>query len=170
MRRILLGSLLGAILLPAGAQVSEIYRCIGENGRPLYTSEKRDTEGKQCQVVQRTVSVVPAPPKKEPAAGRAASVPKAEKNPGPASFPRETASSRSSARDKQREILEREVGQEKALLAKAKQLLAEQEAIRQGDERNYAKVLERLKPYQDTVELHEKNVEALERELQNLSR
>ena len=31
-------------------------------------------------------------------------------------------------------------------------------------------VLDRLKPYQDTVEVHEKNVEALKRELGNLSR
>jgi hypothetical protein len=31
-------------------------------------------------------------------------------------------------------------------------------------------VIERLKPYKDTVEVHEKNVEALKRELTNLSR
>jgi hypothetical protein len=56
------------------------------------------------------------------------------------------------------------------MLADARKKLSEQEAIRSGNEQNYAKVLERLKPYQDTVEVHEKNVEALKRELGNLSR
>ena len=56
------------------------------------------------------------------------------------------------------------------MLSDSRKKLAEQEAIRGGDEKNYARVLERLKPYQDTVEVHEKNVEALKRELGNLSR
>jgi hypothetical protein len=83
---------------------------------------------------------------------------------------RESASDRASARDRQREILESELKTEEALLAKAKQALAEQENVRMGDERNYAKVLERLKPFQETVELHEKNIAALKRELGNLYR
>ena len=43
-------------------------------------------------------------------------------------------------------------------------------AMREGGERNYARVLERLQPYKDRVETHEKNVEALKRELANTSR
>ena len=46
--------------------------------------------------------------------------------------------------------------------------LAEQESIRSGDERNYARVLERLKPYQDEVGRHQKNVDALRAELNQL--
>ena len=45
-----------------------------------------------------------------------------------------------------------------------------QESVRYGDERNYAKVLERLQKYKDAVEVHEKNVESLRRELTNLYR
>ncbi len=56
------------------------------------------------------------------------------------------------------------------MLADARKKLAEQEAIRTGDEKNYARVLERLKPFRDSVEVHEKNVEALKREIANLSR
>ena len=46
----------------------------------------------------------------------------------------------------------------------------QQEQVRTGEERNYAKVLERLQPYKDSIETHEKNIEALRRELANLNR
>jgi len=60
--------------------------------------------------------------------------------------------------------------QEETLLAEAKRKLSEQEQIRTGDEKNYARVLERLQPYKDAVEVHNKNIEALKRELANLYR
>jgi hypothetical protein len=66
--------------------------------------------------------------------------------------------------------LEQELATEEGLLAQAKQALAEQEAIRNGDERNYARVLERLQPYKDNVDLHQKNIEALKREIGSSSR
>ena len=44
------------------------------------------------------------------------------------------------------------------------------EAIRTGDERNYARVEERLKPFKESVETHQKNIEALRREIANQSR
>ena len=57
------------------------------------------------------------------------------------------------------------------MLADARKKLAQpQEAVRSGNESNYAKVLERLKPYQDTIEVHEKTSKTLKRELTNLSR
>ena len=86
------------------------------------------------------------------------------------SFPKETPTDRLKGREKQRAILEGELSQEEQLLAQAKRELAQQESTRSGDERNYAKVLERLQKYRDNVEVHEKNVEALKRELSNLYR
>jgi hypothetical protein len=53
-------------------------------------------------------------------------------------------------------------------LEKAKKDLAEQEGIRSGDERNYQRVLDRLQPFKDAVAVHERNIEALRRELGNL--
>lgn len=141
----------------AHAQVTEIYKCVEPNGRPLYTSDKRETLGKKCELVSREVNIVPA----QKAAPRAAT---------PGSFPKESAADRASAKGRQREILEKELATEEQLLAKARKQLAEQEAARTGDERNYARVLERLQPYKDSVETHEKNVAALRRELANLNR
>ncbi len=57
---------------------------------------------------------------------------------------------------------------EQQLLSDARQKLAEQEGIREGDERNYARVLERLKPYQEEVSQHSKNIEQLRGELGRL--
>jgi len=92
------------------------------------------------------------------------------KTPTPASFPRETPADRVSAKAKQKDTIQKELSQEESMLEDARKKLSEQEAIRTGDEKNYAKVLERLKPFKDTVEVHQKNVEALKRELVNLSR
>jgi len=141
---------------PALAQVETIWSCKDSNGRTHVTNLKEDTVGKDCRIVQQQrVTVVPAA---KPGAK------------SPAGFPKETTSDRASSKAKQRDTIERELAQEQSMLADAKKKLADQEAVRSGDEKNYARVLERLKPYQDTVEVHEKNVEALKRELNNLSR
>ena len=172
MWRTLLVVLAAAVALPVRAQqpppaqqppATEIFKCRGPDGHWTYTNDRREGEKMKCEVVTRQVNVAPAPPppaRPSPSAGRGR----------PADFPKETASERSNARERQREILEQELTTEQAALAKAKQDLAAQEAVRSGDERNYARVEERLQPYKDTVETHEKNVEALRRELTNLYR
>lgn len=138
----------------ARAQLETLWNCKDANGRTTLTNQKSDTTGKDCRIVQQErVTVVPATKVKSPA-----------------SFPRETPADRVSSKAKQKDTIEKELTQEEAMLADARKKLAEQEAIRTGDEKNYSKVVERLKPYKDTVEVHEKNVDALKRELTNLSR
>jgi hypothetical protein len=153
----------GLALAPAWGQAQQditIWSCKDKDGRTHVTNLREDTAGKNCKVVQQTrVQVVPAatmsakPPVKPPTA-----------------FPREDAQTRASAKSRQREILERELAQEEVSLGQARKELAEQDSVRYGDERNYAKVLERLQKYKDAVELHEKNIESLRRELSNLNR
>ena len=149
------------VLVVAGSahaqQVTEIYKCVDANGRPSYTNDKREAEKQKCEVVARQINTAPANP------GGA-------KNGRPADFPRESSSDRASARERQRAILEKELATEQAALAKARQDLAAQEAVRTGDERNYARVEERLQPFKDSVETHQKNIQALQRELANLYR
>jgi hypothetical protein len=141
-----------ALALPAHAQRTEIFKCVDASGRASYTNDKRETAGKQCEVVTTQINVAP-PPK-----------------PAARSFPRESAADRVGATGRQRDILEKELAAEEQDLVKARQALAEQEAVRSGDERNYARVLERLQPYKDRIETHEKNIEALKRELSSLGR
>ena len=143
----------GSVRAQSG-QLETLWNCKDTNGRTTLTNQKSDTTGKDCRIVQQErVTVVPATKMKSPA-----------------SFPRETPADRASSKAKQKDTIEKELTQEEAMLADARKKLAEQEAIRTGDEKNYSKVIERLRPYKDTVEVHEKNVEALKRELTNLSR
>jgi septal ring factor EnvC (AmiA/AmiB activator) len=148
---------LSAGLLPMSAhaqsQVTEIFKCRNESGQVTYTNDRRKAEKQKCELVTSQINVAPS---KAPAAAR------------PQSFPRETSRDSVSARERQREILERELAAERSALDQARQALAEQEATRSGDERNYARVQERLQPFKATIENHEKNIQALQRELGNL--
>jgi len=144
-----------ALGLAAGAAHADMYRCeIPGKTSPLYTNDPRDTRGKKCTVVSKEINVVPAP--------------KAAAKPAPRGFPKESSADRASAKERQREILEKELAREEGLLEKAQQALEAQQSVRYGNEKNYARVLERLQPYKDNVDLHQKNVEALKRELRNL--
>lgn len=159
MHRFWASVVVGAVMaLPARAQnnsVTEIWKCRGADGRWTYTNDRREAEKHKCEVVTRQVNVAPLPPQRAPAAR-------------PGSFPRESAAERERRSANSREILEKELATEEQALGKARQDLAAQEDVRFGNERNYARVLERLQPYKDAVETHEKNIEALKRELSNL--
>jgi chromosome segregation ATPase len=134
-----------ALAAPCGHAYSEVYKCPDASGRPTYTNVKRDTVGKKCTVVSKEVQVVPSQ-----APNRDKSAPTVDRN------------------QNRRKILESELQNEQQLLGDAQQKLTEQESIRNGDERNYARVQDRLKPYQDAVEQHTKNIAQLRDELGRL--
>jgi len=146
----LIGWVFLALATPCGHAQSEVYKCPDASGRPTYTNVKRDTVGKNCTLVSKEVSVVPAQVPARAVQSSAVS---------------DAASVRSGNR---RRILESELQNEQQLLSDARQKLTEQEGIREGDERNYARVLERLKPYQESVTQHTKNIEQLRSELGRL--
>ena len=160
MRLILRFALLGAVACQqvyAQAAVETLWNCKDKDGRTILTNQQQDTVGKECRVVQQQrVTVVPSA---KPGASKSSQ-----------NFPKESTADRLNAKDKQRQTLERELSQEEAMLADAKRKLMEQEQIRTGDEKNYARVEERLRPYKDAVEVHNKNIEALKRELANVYR
>ena len=145
-----------AAALPAHAQVTEIFKCKSPDGHWTYTNDKREAERQKCEIVTRQINVAPAQKPPPP------------RNTNAKDFPRETPQDSANAKARQRDILEKELAQEQQALAKAKAELAEQENVRFGNERNYARVEERLQPFKDSVETHEKNIEALRRELGNL--
>jgi len=146
----LIGWIFIAMAAPVGHAQGEVYKCPDTSGRPTYTNVKRDTVGRNCTLVSKEVSVVPA---QAPARAMQSSA-----VPGTATVRNEN----------RRKILESELQNEEQLLSDARLKLAEQEGIRSGDERNYARGLERLKPYQEAVNQHAKNIEQLRGELGRL--
>jgi hypothetical protein len=152
-----LGLVAALVFVLAAPARGDTFKCIDANGRATYTNMKEETKGKNCSVVMREISVVPAVP---PARSAAA-------NPSPAGFPKVDPATQKNRDGARRRILEEELSGEAKALAQAKTELTEQESIRTGDEKNYQRVLDRLQKYKDEVERHEKNVEALKKELSN---
>jgi hypothetical protein len=128
------------------------------NGRATYTNMKEETKGKNCTVVSREISVVPAIPAARTGAA----------SPSPPGFPKVDPATQRNRDDGRRRILVDELSNEEKALEQAKAELAQQESVRSGDEKNYQRVLDRLQPYKDGVERHEKNVAALKKELDNV--
>lgn len=147
--------LMCALAAPAWA---DTFKCVDANGRATYTNMKEETRGKNCTLVMREISVVPAAP-----AARVA--PPAASPPG---FPKVDPATQKTRDEGRRKILEDELSSEEKALARAKAELTEQEGIRTGDERNYQRVLDRLQKYKDEVDRHQKNIEALKKELANV--
>ncbi|MGE5522695.1 MAG: DUF4124 domain-containing protein [Rhodospirillaceae bacterium] len=154
MRTLILALLLGAC---ASSLRAEIWECTDEGGNRRFTNIKAEARGcKQLNV--GPINSVPPPPK--PAAKAPAAT--------PSNFPKVDAQTQQQRDIDRRKILEQELTNEQKLLEQAKKELAEQESIRQGNERNYQRVLDRLEPYQKRVQLHENNIANLKKELSGL--
>jgi hypothetical protein len=141
-------------LLAATPAAAETCKYVDKDGRVTYSNVPiKGARKVSCFAPPR------APAASAPAPGEATA---------PAPQPRVDNNTQRARDDERRRILESELAAEEEQLAQAQKALAEQESIRQGDERNYARVLERLKPYQDAVAQHEKNVGSIRQEISNL--
>lgn len=146
-----------ASLLVAAPATAEIYKCVDAEGHTTYTNEKSRASG--CKVLANDVPVSSVP-------GAAAATPKPAANPG--GFP-SVSNDQQKARDSERRrILEAELATETGSLEEARKALTEGEAVRLGNERNYQKYLDRIQGLKDNVALHERNVDALRKELSKL--
>jgi hypothetical protein len=137
----------------ASAAHADVYKCVDDGGRITYTNDKPTVKG--CTLLSRDQAVTSVPMKKSAAAT-------------PSSFPRVDDATQKSRDDDRRKILEQELASEQELLADSQKELAAQEAVRNGDERNYQKFLDRVQPYRDKVKQHETNIAKLKTEINNL--
>ena len=153
--------LLGVVIQMATATVrADIWECEDPGGNKRFTNIKLEAKGcKQLTVTPNVMSPQQAAP-------GSATQPRQGSSDG---FPKVAPQVQQQRDNDRRKILETELANEDKLLQAAKRDLAEQEGIRNGDEkRNYQRVLDRLDPYQKKVKLHEDNVANLQRELANL--
>lgn len=143
------------------AQANTLYKCQGPDGRTTYTNQKM---GKDCEIISqdKPVSTFAAPPTQKP------------KQATPADFPRVNGDQQKARDNDRRAILEKELANEQKSLAAAKQELADQENLILPEERiagggiQGAKREARIQSYRDKVQLHERNLESLRKELANL--
>jgi hypothetical protein len=151
------------LVAAAGPLQADIYKCVSPNGDVLFTSDQVEAKQKKCTQITVTPNVVSPPPPGGAAPNRGR-----EAQPSLGSFPKVAPQVQQQRDNDRRRILETELINEQKNLQDAKRELAEQETIRQGNERNYQRVLDRLEPYQKKVKLHEDNVANLKRELSNM--
>lgn len=153
-------------LLCSPLAVADIYKCVDEAGHVTYTNNK--PSGKGCNTLARDQAVSSVPgsaPVSRPATVQS---PQSGASSGGAGFPRVDSGTQKARDTDRRRILEEELATEQKSLEAARKELEEQESVRYGNERNYQKLLDRVQPYKDKVQLHERNIEALRREISNL--
>jgi len=150
--------LLSALLLMTGNAYADIFKCTDPiSGKVTYTNSKVGEKG--CTLLSKDQAVSTVPNRNGSSNAKSAT---------PSDFPRVDTNTQRSRDNDRRRILETELENERQLLAEAKKELADQEAVRTGGEKNYARVQERIQPFQDKVALHERNIAAIEKEIGNL--
>lgn len=102
---------------------------------------------------------------KEPAA---ASEQAAKKKETSSDFPSVDSDTQRKRDDERRTILEQELAAEQKRLGTARQQMEEQESVRLRSERDYQRYLDRVQPFRETVENHERNIQAIQTEINNL--
>jgi Domain of unknown function (DUF4124) len=142
------------LLAAFAAHADTLYKCMDADGHITYTNQK--TRAKNCRVLvqDQPVSTFAAP--------------KVRSHQERRNFPRVSSEEQKSRDSDRRRILRDELDAERGKLEEAKKTLEEQASKRIGGEKNYQKYLDRVKPYKDEVDLHQRNVDSLEKELDNL--
>lgn len=154
-----------ALLLMASmpVQADVMYQCVDESGHKSFSNIKSTEKGARCTAMD--LGAAPAVPAPKAAAA---------KTPTPAAFPKVDENAQKSRDTDRRRILDSELAAEQKNLEQARKDLAEQEATPLPSERiqgggiNGAKVQERVQPFRDKIALHERNIEAIQKEIAKL--
>ena len=141
------------LMLPAAVQASTLYKCSDDSGAVLYTNQK--TPKKHCVVLSHSPMSAPAP-SATPGAG--ATRPRASATPTPSDFPRVSGNEQKSRDNDRKAILDKELATETQGADKARKALQEA-GTQPGD---------KLQALRDTLALHERNIDALKKEIGNL--
>jgi Domain of unknown function (DUF4124) len=138
--------------------VAETCKYVDQDGRTIYSNVP----------IKNARKITCFQPPQPVAAETPASAPRSATSSGGPDRARIDPTTQRKRDDERRQILEEELSREQAALTEARRALSEQEAVRSGDERNYERVQQRLKPYQDAVETHQKNIASIKREIASL--
>lgn len=138
------------LCLADAAGAATLYRCTDSAGSVLFTNQK--PPGRSCVVLSHQADAA------APAATAAVPRQRAAASPTPGDFPRVSGDQQKARDGDRRAILDKELATEQRNLATAKKALADAGGA----------VPERVTPLRDAVQLHERNIEALTKELGKL--
>lgn len=141
-------------------QPNTVFLC-KDAGQEIYTNTQIN---KACKafVLSPPRPIVPAPQTSNNTPGQAASAQ------SPAAFPKVTEATQKSRDTDRKRILEEELASEQKSLDSAKKELSQQETLILKNEKNYKKITELLQPYRDKIAQHERNIQALRKEMSNI--
>ena len=152
----------GALGLSAQQADATLCKYIDDQGRVTYSDAVVKGATKASCFDPPPVPPAPPPQKATAPSGPAAT-------PAPAGgLPNVDPATQKKRDESRRKILESELATEEKALDGARKALADGEAVRYGDERNYQRYLDRIQGLKDRVAQHERNVSALKQELANL--
>ena len=142
------------VFFSATLSAQTIYSCTDAAGGKVYTTSRDFTN---CKPVSKSNDAGGSSAAATPGAR-----PKAAATPTPSDFPRVNEGAQKARDNDRRHILEQELATERRQLEQARRDLAEQEAVRP------AAPAERLLPYRDRIGQHERNLQAIQKELSGL--
>ena len=156
---------LAAALLGAASQThAQLYVCSDAQGHKTYTDKR---ENAACKLLDLPGAMTEPPRRSAPLAAPARPVAPAGATPATA-FPRVDGAEQRARDLDRRQILQDELRSEEQKLAAQRQEFNQGQPERQGNERNYAKYLERVAQLKDNLGRTQQNVEALKREIANI--
>jgi hypothetical protein len=144
------------LILAAPAQ-AEIYKYVDENGQVTFT----DVYKKGAKRIE-----LPGAPAQLPAPGKAPR--RASYNPSPADFPRIDPATQKRRDDVRRQVLQDEMSSERRYADEARRQLVLGERLQVGERATDATYVDRVSKLRTTVQQHEQNITAIQRELDNL--
>jgi len=140
--------LAGLVLVVALPAQAAIYKYVDKQGNVTYTNIP--VKGAKRVTLEPITTIAPS---------------RLKNRETPARFPRVNAGTQRKRDSVRRKILENERTSEQKLLDAARKALAEGKAVRLGSEHNYQKYLDRIQKLKDNVIRHEKNIQALKKEI-----
>lgn len=151
-------ALLLLALTQSESALAEIYKCTDESGISTFTDNPRSVPGKRCVGMNLGPIVVETPMRKAPRAGVRREGSKTTASAGPSHFPRVDNATQSRRDQTRRQILQDEMDSEQRLLSEAQRQLSMAQS-NPNDTR-------RVTLLRNEVTAHQKNIEALQKELQ----
>lgn len=151
-----------ALAMIGSVHAETIYRYLDDRGGVTYTNIPSGLPRKGVEKIN-----VPVPP---PSDVHLPSAPGVKVKPSPpANFPKVDSQTQRKRDLSRKQILDDELKSEEQSLDAAKKAVVEAETVKLGStDKNHQKYIERLEGLKDQVSLHEKNVDALKKEISGL--